>query len=204
MPSTFTAAAEVLADILDHQIDCLDPEQLIHYEMLRSDDGWQIAVTLDPEHPDPDRIGHQLRLVLAAEVSYPNPADMSADFTLNGVPVHLWHQTPRPPMPLPDRCATCPTELADGVVHFRLWKKGGGQIAVICEPCREVMQSRWVAEKCPAGEPADDHLWWWRGPFNGWECTVCETVRTDRADPATTLSNGELAAILARQIGVRL
>jgi hypothetical protein len=197
LPANLTAAADVLARILDHEIDCLDPEQLIHYEMQRSDDGWQISVTLDPEHPDPDHIGHQLRIVLAAEVSYPNPADMSADFTLNGVPVHLWHQTPREPLPLPDRCATCPTELANGVPYFRLWKKGSCEIAVICEPCRELMHRRWAAEKCPTGEPYDDHNWWDATPRGAVSCAACGTARMDPHDPATALPGRDIARIQA-------
>jgi len=83
---------------------------------------------------------------------------------------------------VPERCATCPTLLAD--VGNQFVRLGGHGAPVICVPCRDRMHERWIVTACPVPE-AGDHNWWYSLPHKGWQCTECRMVRMDPSDSKT-------------------
>lgn len=109
-----------------------------------------------------------------------------ARFRHSEVPMAVWYLRPVLRWVVPERCATCPTELGVPEVKFVRLGDGTRQAPVICLPCRERMHATWVASTCSADEDRGEHHWWFSLPDDGWKCTQCATVRTDPRDMATT------------------
>lgn len=153
------------------------------WEIATADDVWGAHAEIDTKH-EGEAYTHFRRV---AEVFGTDLADdgrlVTVSFERDGVPFRFWWMRPVLRWAVPERCATCPTELGSPEVQFvRLGDPDG---AVICIPCRDLMHAQWATTTCPATADLDDHHWWFSGPDDGWQCTACKTVRTDPADLAT-------------------
>lgn len=117
---------------------------------------------------------------------------ITAAFTWQATRVQLWHLRPVLRWIVPERCATCPTELGAPDVPFVTLGEGL-DAPVVCIPCRDRMHTDWVVHTCPATVGRTEHHWWFSLPDGGWRCTPCRTVRTDINDPATTVRPAVIA-----------
>ncbi|MGX1116344.1 hypothetical protein RKD37_001707 [Streptomyces ambofaciens] len=139
-PSTIAAA---LASLLDTAPSWLP--QVDHWEIAEDTDTWILSGQLagDPREAEAFR--------LLAPVIERAPSAHSDDgrlvkvpFEWDGVPGQVWYLRPVERWIVPERCASCPTLLADAGNQFV--RLGGRGAPVICVPCRDRMHEAWVRD----------------------------------------------------------
>lgn len=181
--STASSVANALASLLAESPSWLPPVN--HWEVAEDADSWVLSGQLAGEMPEAPAFRLLAPLMEVAELPHSDDGRLvKVPFSWEGVAGQVWYLRPIDRWVVPERCATCPTLLADvGNSFVRL---GGREAPVICVPCRDRMHEQWIVTACPRPE-AGDHNWWFSLPDDGWKCTECRMVRKDSTDPKTTI-----------------
>ncbi|MFJ6061657.1 hypothetical protein ACIQHU_01315 [Streptomyces tendae] len=140
-PSTVAAA---LASLLDAAPSWLP--QVDHWEIAEDTDTWILSGQLAGELSE--TAAFQLLAPVMERATSAHSDDGSlvkVPFEWDGVAGQVWYLRPVTRWVVPERCASCPTLLADAGNQFV--RLGGGPGApVICVPCRDRMHEAWVRE----------------------------------------------------------
>ncbi|MEU9754354.1 hypothetical protein AB0D90_14610 [Streptomyces althioticus] len=147
-PTSQEQAAQFLGRVLGSS--WLPPVR--HCEIAETDGTWGIHLELDPDATrDPVRTMRQFASDTGADLTDNGHGLLTADLLTmeSDLPVRVWHHKPSPQWPTPERCATCPTQLAD-TRHVRLVFDGATDdeartAPVICVACRDRMYAAWPA-----------------------------------------------------------
>ncbi|AQS70890.1 hypothetical protein [Streptomyces pactum] len=139
-PSTVAAA---LASLLDTAPSWLP--QVDHWEIAEDTDTWILSGQLagDPREAEAFR----LLAPVMERATTPHSDDgrlVKVPFEWDGVTGQVWYLRPVERYVVPERCASCPTLLADAGNQFV--RLGGRGAPVICVPCRDRMHEAWVRE----------------------------------------------------------
>ncbi|MFC8862699.1 hypothetical protein [[Kitasatospora] papulosa] len=147
-----STAAAALAALTDDAPSWLPPVD--HWEIALVDGRWIVSGQLNSNGDTLGASGAYRLLGPIAEQSGQQLADdgqlIRASFVHFNVQCDVWFLRSGRPWVTPDRCATCPTELAGtGTSYVRLGE-GDREAPVICVPCRDRMQAEWVANASAA------------------------------------------------------
>lgn len=182
--SAASTVANALASLLEAAPSWLPPVN--HWEIAEDAGTWTLSAGLAGEMGEIAAFRLLAPMIEVADTPHSDDGRLvKVPFTWEGVAGQVWYLRPVERWVVPERCATCPTLLADSGNSFV--RLGGRGAPVICVPCRDRMHARWVATTCPASEDREEHHWWFSLPDDGWSCTFCREVRKDSADPATTV-----------------
>lgn len=136
--SAFTVAAAIAALDGADWLPCT-----LNWEIAATDGVWSAHCEIAA-----DTVSEAYRLLCGIASAHDSKVGddsrlLTVDFTYDDVPVRAWWLRPVKRWDVPERCATCPTKLGDPAASFvRLGV--GSEAPVICVPCRDRMQSRWV------------------------------------------------------------
>ncbi|MFJ4837122.1 hypothetical protein [Streptomyces sp. NPDC088746] len=142
-----STAASALAALTDDAPSWLPPVD--HWEIALVDGRWIVSGQLNSNRDTLGEGGAYRLLGPIAEQSGQQLADdgqlIRASFVHFNVQCDVWFLRSGRAWTVPAQCATCPTELAGtGTSYVRLGE-GDREAPVICVPCRDRMQTEWVA-----------------------------------------------------------
>ncbi|GHA95120.1 hypothetical protein GCM10010330_56590 [Streptomyces tendae] len=139
-PSTIAAA---LASLLDTAPSWLP--QVDHWEIAEDTDTWILSGQLAGDPREAEAFGLLAPVIERAPSAHSDDGRLvKVPFEWDGVPGQVWYLRPVERYVVPERCATCPTLLADAGNQFV--RLGGRGAPVICVPCRDRMHEAWVRE----------------------------------------------------------
>ncbi|MET7321467.1 hypothetical protein [Streptomyces sp. NPDC005549] len=139
-PSTVAAA---LASLLDTAPSWLP--QVDHWEIAEDTDTWILSGQLAGDMSETAAFRLLAPVIERAPSAHSDDGSLvKVPFEWDGVAGQVWYLRPVERYIVPERCASCPTLLADAGNQFV--RLGGPGAPVICVPCRDRMHEAWVRE----------------------------------------------------------
>lgn len=141
--STPSTVATALASLLDSAPSWLP--SVDHWEIAEDTDTWILSGQLAGDLREAEAFRLLAPMMERATTTHSDDGRLvTVPFEWDGVAGQVWYLRPVERYIVPERCATCPTLLADtGTAFVRL---GGRGAPVICVPCRDRMHEAWVRE----------------------------------------------------------
>ncbi|MBZ6250514.1 hypothetical protein KVH27_19300 [Streptomyces olivaceus] len=139
-----SAVAATLASLLDAAPSWLP--LVDHWEIAEDTDTWTLSGQLAGDPSEVEAFRLLAPVMERASAAHSDDGRLvKVPFEWDGVLGQVWYLRPVKRWVVPERCASCPTLLADVGAQFVRLGAGPG-VPVICVPCRDRMHEGWVRE----------------------------------------------------------